>query len=39
MAESMVERNMEFLVKELQREWEISKETKHTVRNADKDGL
>lgn len=31
MAKSMIERNMGFLVKELQKEWEVSKETKHTV--------
>lgn len=26
-----VEKNMEFLIKELQKEWDISKETKHKV--------
>lgn len=26
-----VEKNMEFLIKELQKEWDVSKETKHRV--------
>lgn len=26
-----VEKNMEFLIRELQKEWEVSKETKHSV--------
>ena len=26
-----IEKNMEFLIKELQKEWDVSKETKHRV--------
>lgn len=28
-----IEKNMEFLIKELQKEWDVSKETKHRVIN------
>ena len=32
-----IEKNMEFLIKELQKEWEVSKETKHRVTISVKD--
>lgn len=32
-----VEKNMEFLIKELQKEWDVSKETKHRVTISVKD--
>lgn len=32
-----IEKNMEFLVKELQKEWDVSKETKHKVTISVKD--
>lgn len=32
-----IEKNMEFLVKELQKEWDVSKETKHRVTISVKD--
>ena len=32
-----IEKNMEFLIKELQKEWDVSKETKHRVTISVKD--
>ena len=32
-----IEKNMEFLIKELQKEWDVSKETKHRVTISAKD--
>lgn len=32
-----IEKNMEFLIKELQKEWDVSKETKHKVTISVKD--
>ena len=32
-----IEKNMEFLIKELQKEWDVSKETKHRVTLSVKD--
>ena len=32
-----IEKNMEFLIKELQKEWDVSKETKHSVTISVKD--